>query len=95
MELDRIPGAERVRRGLADLAAGRESVDADLVRLGAPRLARLGFEVPEPDPDAPPADQSLFRRLLEEDPARAHATYNALVGELVRFECLARWCSRP
>jgi len=95
MDLETIPGAERVRKGLADLAAGRESVEADLVRLGAPRLARLGFDVPKEEPGAPPADGRLFRRLLELDPVRAHATYNALVGELVRFECLARWCSRP
>lgn len=93
MDYQELPGGARVQRGLDDLAAGRDSVDADLVRLGAPRLARLGFDVPAEDPDAPPADERLFRKLVEDDPARAHAAYNALVAELVRFECLVKWLS--
>lgn len=93
MDLTELPGGERIRRGLADLEAGRESVDADLVRLGAPRLARLGLAVPTAVPDDTPPDTRLFRKLLDGDPARAHARYNALVRELIQFERAARWQS--
>jgi hypothetical protein len=45
-DLAGLPAAERIERGLAELAAGVESVDALLVAIGAPRLARAGLLVP-------------------------------------------------
>jgi hypothetical protein len=41
-----LPGHELVSEGLADLRGGRESESALLVAMAAPRLRRLGFEVP-------------------------------------------------
>jgi hypothetical protein len=41
-----LPGADLVDQGLADLAAGRETVAALLVAIGAPRLTLLGIPVP-------------------------------------------------
>jgi len=41
-----LPGADLVEQGVQDLAAGRESVEALLVSIGAPRLAAPGLELP-------------------------------------------------
>jgi hypothetical protein len=42
-----LPGADLVRTGLDDVRHGRESVEALLVLVGAPRLRRIGIDVPE------------------------------------------------
>ena len=43
---DALPGSDLIRQGLRDLAAGTESIESLLVLVGAPRLRRLGFDVP-------------------------------------------------
>ena len=78
------PGGELVRKGLEDLAAGRESEAALLVLIGAPRLRGLGIDVPESDARIP--EHELYRLLAFSDPDSAHSRYNALVRRLVRFE---------
>jgi hypothetical protein len=85
-----LPGAELVERGLADLAAGRDSVESLLVAIGGPRLRSLGFDVPR-TPGRP--DERLYLRLVAEDPEAAHSRYNALVRRLVRFERAAECAS--
>jgi len=60
-----------------------ESVPALLVSIGAPRLRRLGFEIPRPFSEA---EHRLYRLLAQEDPDSAHARYNALIRRLVSFE---------
>jgi hypothetical protein len=45
-----LPGEDLVRKGIADLERGIESVEALLVSIGAPRLEGLGFEVSNPIP---------------------------------------------
>ncbi|HEY3306060.1 MAG TPA: hypothetical protein VGL70_21270 [Candidatus Binatia bacterium] len=79
-----FPGGELVRKGLEDLAAGRESEAALLVLIGAPRLRRLGFKVPEPGLKIP--EHELYRLLASSNPDSAHSRYNALLRRLVRFE---------
>jgi hypothetical protein len=81
---ERLPGESLVRRGLKDLAAGRESAEALLVAIGAPRLRRLGISVPEGLPQTP--EHRLFRLLGREDARRAHSRYNALIRRLVSYE---------
>ncbi len=78
-----LPGADLIEAGLADLAAGRESVPALLVAVGAPRLAQLGVSVP-PTPDQP--EHRLYALLAIEDSDSAHSRYNALIRRLVSFE---------
>jgi hypothetical protein len=80
---DRLPGADLVRAGIADLLAGVESIPALLVALGAPRLRQLGWEVPDGGPDP---ERRLYTRLATEDSDSAHGRYNALVRRLVSFE---------
>jgi hypothetical protein len=83
-DFDKFPGGELVRRGLDDLAAGRESAEALLVLIGAPRLQRLGFDIPE-GTDVP-SEHRLYELLARMDPDAAHSRYNALIRRLVRFE---------
>lgn len=78
-----MPGAELVGPGLADLASGSVSVASLLVSIGAPRLRRLGYDVPAPIDNA---DHLLYLLLAGDDPDSAHGRYNALVRRLVSFE---------
>jgi hypothetical protein len=82
-ELSNWPGGDLVARGIADLAAGRESVESLLVEIGAPRLRALGFELPEPGTRP---EHRLYELLAREGEDSAHARYNALVRRLVSFE---------
>jgi hypothetical protein len=88
--LDRLPGEDLVRKGIADLRRGVESVEALLVSIGAPRLEGLGFEVPPPIRSP---ELRLYELLVMNDPDSAHSRYNALVRRLVSFERAAE-CAR-
>jgi hypothetical protein len=81
---DALPGADLVRAGLRDIEAGVESVAALLVLVGAPRLRRLGFDVPDDTPYFP--EDRLYALLSEEFGNAAHSRYNALIRTLVSFE---------
>jgi hypothetical protein len=80
---ERLPGHDLVRQGMADLAAGTESVESLLVSIGEPRLRRLGFDLAEPL-DNP--EQRLYELLRERHGDAAHGKYNALIRRLVSFE---------
>jgi hypothetical protein len=78
----RLPGADLVAAGLADLQAGRETVAGELVRGASTRLAELGLVVPgkgqHPD--------RLYELIVAEVGERAaHARYNALRRRLASF----------
>jgi len=83
MELEVLPGADLVERGLTDLAAREESAEALLVSLASTRLRGLGLNVPSrlADPEL-----RLYRLLEREHGDAAHGRYNALVRRLVSFE---------
>ena len=85
-----LPGEELVRAGIDDLGRGVESVEALLVSIGAPRLARLGFEISSPFPSP---EHRLYELLAREDSDAAHSRYNALVRRLVSFERAAECAS--
>jgi hypothetical protein len=84
MDWEGLPGWELVEQGLADLARGAESVPALLVAIGAPRLRRLGIDVPGPEIPAP--EHRLYVVLTAHEPDSAHSRYNALLRRLVSFE---------
>jgi hypothetical protein len=84
MTFEGLPGWELVEPGLADLARGVESVPALLVAIGAPRLRRLGLEIPGPEISTP--EHRLYAVLSAEAPDAAHSRYNALLRRLVSFE---------
>lgn len=88
---DALPGADLIREGLRDLANGVESVPALLVLVGAPRLRRIGLDVP--DTEYFPEDR-LYEKLAAIHGDGAHSQYNALIRRLVSFERAAECVSR-
>ena len=83
MDLASLPGGDLIFAGLTDLAANRESVEALLVSIGAPRLRMLGFAVSAPIAHA---EERLYDTLAAEFGDGAHSRYNALVRRLVSFQ---------
>ena len=83
-DFDGLPGADAIRAGLADLAAGRETIESLLVQIGAPRLNWLGIVLSaKPELDA---DRRLYRLLAAQHGNAAHSQFNSLVRQLVSFE---------
>jgi hypothetical protein len=91
MDLDALPGGSTVAEGLSDLQAGRESVAGLLVLVGAPRLRRLGLEIPSAG--VPHPEHRLYETLARSGADSAHSRYNALIRLLVSFERAAE-CAR-
>jgi hypothetical protein len=87
-----LPGQDLIAAGLCDLRDGRETVAALLVAIGAPRLLRLGFELPDQLPQNP--EHRLYALLAQEGSDSAHSRYNALIRRLVSFERAAECVSR-
>lgn len=81
--MDGYPGEEAIEAGIDDLRRGVESIPALLVSIGAPRLRRLGIDLPE---TIPGPEIRLYERLRQTDPDSAHSRYNALIRRLVSFE---------
>jgi hypothetical protein len=85
-----LPGSDLIEQGLADRRRGLITVEALLVSIGAPRLAQVGIEVPDPIPDA---ERHLYGLLHSDDQDSAHGRYNALIRRLVSYERAAP-CAR-
>jgi hypothetical protein len=83
VEIECLPGGDLVARGLRDLEQGRETVEALLVSIAAPRLRDAGLRVPHPLADA---EHRLYESLARTDPDSAHSRYNALLRRLTSFE---------
>lgn len=83
IDLESLPGADLVQSGVADLEAGRESAEALLVSIGAPRLRSVGIEPPSPI-ESP--EHKLYLLLARDKGDAAHSAYNALIRRLVSFE---------
>jgi hypothetical protein len=82
-DLEMLPGADLVQRGVADLDAGRESAESLLVSIGAPRLRSVGIELSSPILSP---EHKLYGVLAREKGDGAHSAYNALIRRLVSFE---------
>ena len=78
------PGEDLVVQGIADLAAGRETISSLLVSIGAPRLRSIGLDIPPSTFPSP--EHRLYRHLSAIDPEGAHSQYNALIRRLVSYE---------
>jgi hypothetical protein len=83
VDFSRLPGGDLVAKGLVDLASSRETQEALLVSIAAPRLRQGGVPVPGTLPDP---ERRLYQRLAREDPDSAHSRYNALLRRLTSFE---------
>lgn len=84
MRYEGWPGGDLIREGLDDLVAGRTSIPGMLVSVGAPRLRRLGINVPRSRLRR--AEHRLYALLARSDPDSAHSRYNALIRRLISFE---------
>lgn len=82
--LEKLPGAEIVLAGIADLKAGSMSVNALAVQSAAPRLRALGLEAGETEGEAPAAHQ-LYQLLHRDLGDGAHSRYNAILGRVTSF----------
>ena len=69
---------------MADLRAGRETIPALLVAIGAPRLRRIGHELPDNLPVNP--EHRLYDFLAREHGDGAHSRYNSWISKLVSYE---------
>jgi hypothetical protein len=79
-----LPGETMVRKGLADHASGRETIESLLIQIGATRLRRSGVGVEKNvNPDA---DYKLYELLGKLNGRRAYSQYNAWIRQLVSFE---------
>lgn len=88
-----LPGGARIIEGLADHALGKHGINACLVRIASPRLARVGAISLSDKPDCS-AELDLYEILMSE-PGNPYGRYNALMRELVSFEhALDRWQSQ-
>jgi hypothetical protein len=79
-----LPGDDLIEAGVQDLADGRETIAALLVAIGAPRLKRLGVDLPEQLPNNP--EHRLYDLLAADDQDSAHSRYNAFIRKLVSYE---------
>jgi hypothetical protein len=89
-DLETLPGAALVQRGVADLDAGYESAEALLVSIGAPRLRTVGIDLSAPITSP---EHKLYELLVREKGDAAHSAYNALIRRLVSFERAAACAS--
>ncbi|MBI3849742.1 MAG: hypothetical protein HY298_05555 [Verrucomicrobia bacterium] len=79
-----LPGEALVEQGLADLLQGRITDHSLLVLIAAPRLKRLGIEIP--DQTLPqPYEHELYARLAERLGDAAHSHYNSLIRRIVSY----------
>ncbi|HEX5762284.1 MAG TPA: hypothetical protein VFY04_04095 [Solirubrobacterales bacterium] len=83
-ELKRLPGAEIVLPGIADIEAGRQSVNASAVQCAASRLQRLGLDARKAPGDVPAAHE-LYRQLHAVLGEGAHSRYNAILSRVASF----------
>ena len=84
-----LPGGDLVRQGLSDVDVGIESIPALLVRNAAPRLQRLGLDVPDYEGTGTLPEHRLYELLAAEHGDNAHSRYNSLIRRLVSFTCAA------
>lgn len=85
-----LPGQDLIGEGIVDLRRGVASIPALLVSVGAPRLTRLGLDLPAP---LTTPEHRLYQLLHDADPATAHSRYNALIRRLVSYERAAECAS--
>lgn len=82
--MDSLPAEDLIRAGLADLQHQRETIPALLVAVGAPKLRRLGLNLPSDLPSNP--EHRLYDLLTRDGADSAHSKYNALIRRLVSFQ---------
>ena len=80
-----LPGESLVRQGLADIAAGRHTVQACVIAIARSRFTRAGLLPATASATHDEPERELYR-LLREQGGDAYSRYNSLLRELVSFE---------
>jgi hypothetical protein len=79
-----LPGEDLIEQGLTDLAGNRMTEPALLVLIAAPRLKRLGIQVP--DRSFPrPYEHQLYALIERRLGTAAHSYYNSLIRRIVSY----------
>jgi len=88
-EISRLPGGERMLRGLEDWRGGRTTIDSCLVAIAFGKFRNAGLVSGEaPFPEA----ELVLYDLLRKEGGNAYGRYNSLIRELVSFgQALLRW----
>ena len=86
----RLPGADLIEAGLANLAARVVTIESLLVSIAAPGLRDAGLVIDQPIADA---ELQLYALLSARDGAAAHSQSNALLRRVTSFRRAAR-CAR-
>ena len=86
----RLPGADLIEAGLANLAAGVVTIESLLVSIAAPGLRDAGLVIDQPIADA---ELQLYALLSARDGAAAHSQCNALLRRVTSFRRAAQ-CAR-
>jgi hypothetical protein len=82
-----LPGNDLISTGVRDLQEKRETIPSLLVSIGAPKLRRLGLQIPEvPAFFGSPPEHRLYDLLSVQGSDSAHSKYNAFIRKLVSFE---------
>jgi hypothetical protein len=84
-ELDELPGADLIRRGVADVRAARRTVESLLVTIAAPRLRALGVLARGEATGVKDAELALYELLGDQEIPDPYSRYNALKRELSSF----------
>ena len=79
-----LPAEDLVEEGLADLAGDRMTESALLVLIAAPRLKRLGVQIPD-RPFPKPYEHQLYERIERRLGTAAHSYYNSLIRRMVSY----------
>ena len=79
-----LPGQELIEQGLADLSQDRLTDFSLLVLITAPRLRRLGMQIPD-RPFPRPCEHQLYTLLEKRFGTAAHSHYNSLIRRIVSF----------
>jgi hypothetical protein len=82
--MDSLPASDLVSIGILDLQNQRETIPALLVAIGAPKLRKLGLNLPSALPSNP--EHRLYDLLSLNGTDSAHSKYNALIRKLVSFQ---------
>ena len=82
--MNSLPAHDLISAGLTDLQQERETIPALLVAIGAPKLRRLGLNLPSKLPSNP--EHRLYDLLSLDGANSAHSKYNALIRKLVSFQ---------
>jgi hypothetical protein len=83
---EHLPGGEILTDGLRDLQAGLRSIQALLVLIAAPRLARCGITVPRGPALSRLPEHELYDLLEAEHGPEAYRLYRSWLRRLVSLE---------